>query len=312
MEVGDQGPEPILSHVEPVFAVRDISETLKYWQDILGFPSKWTWGDPPNHGGVSWQKIFIQFTLNPVLAASSKGNSIWIRVERVESFYHFHQKNNAEIVAPLEDKPWGLAQYTLREINGYYVHFSGPVATRERTEKKLPSTVRVLGRPPAIKEYQRLGSAVGWAPMSEEDAALRLAAVLHSSVAEDTVSGEVIGCALLVGDHASYYYIMGLARHLAWCSMFIGPKHRKPRSRINHPIYPLSLSCLPRYRKTPKAGPLIAGTGQAYSSHYQFFVSWPPQPGPGPAAPLAEIEFFLSYISFKRYFGLTSEKGICA
>src|SRR5688572_18376177 len=95
----ENGLQPIFSHVEPVLAVTDISETITYWHDVLGFPAKWTWGDPPNHGGVSWQKVFIQFSLNPELAAVSKGHSIWIRLQHIEALYSFHQQKNAEIVA---------------------------------------------------------------------------------------------------------------------------------------------------------------------------------------------------------------------
>lgn len=34
--------QPIFSHAEPVLAVQDINETITYWQNILGFPVKWT------------------------------------------------------------------------------------------------------------------------------------------------------------------------------------------------------------------------------------------------------------------------------
>src|SRR5258706_11188659 len=128
MEDEENSQQPIFSHVEPVLAVQDITETILYWQNVLGFLAKWTWGDPPNHGGVSWQKVFIQFSLNPKLATVSKGNSIWIRVQHIETLYSFHQKKNAEIVAPPEKQPWGMTEYTLKKINGYYLHFSGFIA----------------------------------------------------------------------------------------------------------------------------------------------------------------------------------------
>src|SRR6202008_1847639 len=112
-----------LSHVEPILAVRNVVETLQYWRDVLGFPETWTWGEPPNYGGVRWQGVFIQFSQNPELASASKGNAIFIRVNKLEALYHFHQEKNAEIVEPLENKPWGMAGYTIRELNGYYVVF---------------------------------------------------------------------------------------------------------------------------------------------------------------------------------------------
>ena len=33
----------------------DVLETVQYWHHVLGFPNKWTWGEPPYHGGVTWQ-----------------------------------------------------------------------------------------------------------------------------------------------------------------------------------------------------------------------------------------------------------------
>lgn len=219
----ENGLQPIFSHVEPVLAVTNIPETIAYWHDVLGFPAKWTWGDPPNHGGVSWQKVFIQFSLNPELAAVSKGHSIWIRLQHIEALYSFHQQKNAEIVRPLQNQPWGMAEYTVREINGYYLHFSAPASDRERSTTTLPQTIRIIGRPPTAKEYQHLVSAVGWSsPMNDAMAELRLAAVVFGAVAEDIASGEIVGCALLLGDRASFYYVKDVMVHPHWQGKRVG------------------------------------------------------------------------------------------
>jgi uncharacterized glyoxalase superfamily protein PhnB len=158
---------PIFSHAEPVLAVADVPETISYWQNVLGFPTKLMWGEPPDWGAVSWQKIFIQFVKNERLAAASKGNSIWIRLQHVESLYHFHQSKNAEIVEPLENKPWGLAQYTIREMNGYFLCFAGVISEREKkivdfaskyknyfksADHKRISRIAIIGRLGFIKE----------------------------------------------------------------------------------------------------------------------------------------------------------------
>ena len=141
----------VLSHVEPVLAVNDILETVQYWHNILGFPDKWTWGQPPNHAGVSWQGAFIQFSLNPKLASVSKGNAIFIRVRNLEALYHFHQNKRAEIVEPLENKPWGLAGYTIRDINGYYIVFAGALISKEKKSTGIAESVRIISRIPLWK-----------------------------------------------------------------------------------------------------------------------------------------------------------------
>jgi GNAT superfamily N-acetyltransferase/uncharacterized glyoxalase superfamily protein PhnB len=219
----EDGLQPIFSHVEPVLAVQDISETISYWQNTLGFPAKWTWGEPPNHGGVSWQKVFIQFSLNPALANASKGNSIWIRLQHIEALYNFHKQKKAEIVAPLENKPWGMAEYTVREINGYFLHFAGAIAERQASSTALPQTVKVIGRKPTAKEYLDLSTALDVSStMNEAIAEGRLVAVVSAAVAEDTVSGKVIGCALLLGDNASFYYVKDVMVHPDWQGKRVG------------------------------------------------------------------------------------------
>ena len=84
------------SHAEPILAVNDILETVNYWHDTLGFPDKWTWGEPPNYGGVAWNGAFIQFNLAPTLAAASKGNAIFIKARELEALYQFHQRKKCE------------------------------------------------------------------------------------------------------------------------------------------------------------------------------------------------------------------------
>lgn len=217
--------QPVFSHVEPIFPVRDIPETIRYWQEILGFTHKWTWGDPPAVGGVSWQKVFVQFMRHPALAEASKGNAIWIRLRHVGELYAFHRGRNAEIVAPLELHEYGMAQYTVRELNGYYVHFAGNPAGRgdrtsggghegmtsdggdERNISAGSGSMRIVERKPTVMEYSQVQGGLGGQAEPPEIAANIVSTAAFGVVAEDAVSGEVIGCAFLLTDHAGFYYV---------------------------------------------------------------------------------------------------------
>jgi GNAT superfamily N-acetyltransferase/uncharacterized glyoxalase superfamily protein PhnB len=215
--------QPIFSHVEPVLAVKDVSETIAYWQNILGFPIKWTWDEPPTFGAVSWQKVHVQFYEDETLATASKGNSIWIRLQRIEELYKFHQEKNAEIVAPLEKKPWGMSQYTLRDINGYFLHFAGVIPEIEKSETNLSQNINILERAPSVNEYRHLASAVGWSPSTNDDVIEKiLGAALFAVVANDNTTDEVIGCALLLGDHATFYYVKDVMVHPGWQRKRVG------------------------------------------------------------------------------------------
>ena len=222
MATGDNAPR--LSHVEPILPVTDIIKTVNYWHDVLGFSNKWTWGDPPGYGGVNWQGVFIQFLLDPKLAALSKGNSIFIRVKNLEASYQFHQNKNAEIVEPLENKPWGLAGYTLRDNNGYYIIIAGaPVPDKEKSQTTIPESVNIIQRMPTVKEYLDLVEAVGWGKYTNPAFAEKiLAAPVFAVVAEDPETREAIGCALVLGDGAGFYYIKDLMVHPTWQKKHVG------------------------------------------------------------------------------------------
>ena len=222
MEYDQAGGFP--SQVEPILAVQDIAKTVVYWHEVLGFPEKWTWGEPPNHGGVSWCGVSIQFSLNPGLAFTSRGNAVFISTKKLESLYVLHQKLGAEITEPLENKPWGVAAYTVRELNGYDVIFSGALLSdRKQNSTGLPSTVKIISRRPTVKEYHRLASAVGWwAYLDDEVLEKLLAATLFAVVAENTTSKETIGCALALGDDASFYYVKDVIVHPDWQNKNVG------------------------------------------------------------------------------------------
>ena len=212
------------SHVEPILAVNDIKETIDYWHDTLGFPNKWTWGEPPDYGGVSWHSTSVQFNLEPELASASKGNAIFIKVKKLEELYQYHQQKNAVIVEPLENKPWGMAGYTLKEINGYYVVFAGAmIREKTRTASASSSMVKIIERKPTIEEYQYLAPSVGWHSYTDTATVQKLlAAPVFGLVAEDSSSNKAIGCVLVLSDHASFYYIKDLIVHPDWQGKKVG------------------------------------------------------------------------------------------
>lgn len=228
---------PVFSHVEPIFPVRDIPETIRYWMTVLGFENQWIWGDPPSNGGVSWQKAFVQFVRRPDLAALSKGNAIWIRLRHIEELYALHQKSSAEIVAPLELHAYGLAQYSVREINGYYVHFAGDPAGRghgggghaaagrddEAGAGAGPAgTVRIVERKPSLEEYKQLQASI-WSTRGDDDVVESVVGTSDiTMVAEDAVTAAIVGCALLLSDHAGFYVVKNVMVRPDWQGRGVG------------------------------------------------------------------------------------------
>ncbi len=243
MGTGNVNGGPVLSHAEPVMAVRDVEESIQYWQKILGFPNKWTWGDPPDHGGVSWQKVFVQFHKDHARAESSKGNIVWIRVQRIGLLYAIHQKNNANIVEPLKAASYGFSRYIVEDINGYLIHFAGPYEEKETSSQMLPGNIKIVERMASDGELLALSSSVGWAsasrPANVNGTPLP---VVLAVVAENTDDGSVVGSALLLGDQRSFYYLKDVMVHPDWQGKRIGTALMKKvnnwidRNAANHSL----------------------------------------------------------------------------
>lgn len=198
---------PSLSSSQPIFAARDVVEAVRFYRDTLGFTDEWLWGDPPDFGGVCWGKVGVMFCLDPDLARQIEGHMHSIFVNNVAALYERHRAAGAPIVSPLEAKPWGLREYTVRDPNGYHLRFGEHAGARSGEAKQaLPEGARLVERLPNLDEYTRLIDAVGWRSFVNFDVVdMALSHSLYSVVA--VVGDEVIGMARVVGDGASFFYV---------------------------------------------------------------------------------------------------------
>jgi GNAT superfamily N-acetyltransferase/uncharacterized glyoxalase superfamily protein PhnB len=192
---------------EAILAVSDVGATIRHYRDVLGFADQWTWGDPPDFGGVRWGKVGVMFSLQPDLATRVEGHQHSIFVEGIDALYERHRRHGARIVSPLEAKPWGLREYTVRDINGYYLRFGEGGSDRRPPGHELrPVSVAIVERKPTVEEYLILIDAVGWSALVDREVApMALANALHGVVA---VEGDrVVGTGLVVGDGATFFYL---------------------------------------------------------------------------------------------------------
>jgi catechol 2,3-dioxygenase-like lactoylglutathione lyase family enzyme/GNAT superfamily N-acetyltransferase len=205
--------------LEPILAVRDVVAATAYWRDVLGFEEVWLWGEPPIHGGANQDGVALQFCLDPALAERAEGQQFWIRVRNVQATYALHQERGAEIVTPLEPKPWGVSEYVVRDPDGYRLRFAG--SGSERSAGTLPAEVRIEPRLPTWPEMEALLHAVGWARDNTPATARRvLKAAIFGAVA--VVEGQTVGCAFLTSDNAGFYYVRDVMVHPDWQRRGIG------------------------------------------------------------------------------------------
>jgi catechol 2,3-dioxygenase-like lactoylglutathione lyase family enzyme len=109
----------------PVIATDDVVETVRYFEDVLGFEKEWVWGDPPVYAGLKAGEGIVYVNYDPDLAETIEEDGlapeIFLWVERIEEVYDQHRRNGAEIIEELSERPWKAKQYVVLEPNGYRI-----------------------------------------------------------------------------------------------------------------------------------------------------------------------------------------------
>lgn len=117
--------------------VSDVLAAVDFYTNRLGFSLGFSWGDPPTMAGVNLDQVQIfleQGTPNP------QGCAMNFVVGDADTLHAFHRANGVEIVVQLEDRLYGLRDYTVRDLHGYILNFGqyiynvGPPVEIERVE----------------------------------------------------------------------------------------------------------------------------------------------------------------------------------
>ena len=103
----------------PELPVADVERAQQYYRDVLGFTIGWL--EPGKDiGAVSRGNVAIFFRKRtPPFEPAVH----WVYPEDIDATYQELQLLGANIVDPLEKKPWGLRQFTVMDADGNLFYF---------------------------------------------------------------------------------------------------------------------------------------------------------------------------------------------
>ena len=108
-----------INHPVPELPVADVERAQQYYRDMLGFEIGWL--DPGKEiGAVSRGDVAIFFRKR---TAPFEPAVHWIFADDIDAMYEEVQTLGADIVEPLETKPWGLRQFTVEDLDGNVFYF---------------------------------------------------------------------------------------------------------------------------------------------------------------------------------------------
>ena len=102
------------THNTPVLPVGDLVKAQEFYRDCLGFAIDWSAGD--TFGAVSHGSISIFFNkTNPPFQPFT----LVLNTPDADQVYSTYQARGVEIVSDIKTHPWGMREFTVRDLNGH-------------------------------------------------------------------------------------------------------------------------------------------------------------------------------------------------
>ncbi|HEX9937113.1 MAG TPA: VOC family protein [Longimicrobium sp.] len=104
----------------PELPVADVERAQQHYRDALGFEIGWLY-EGEGIGAVSRGKVAIFFRRRtPPFEPAVH----WVFADDIDATYDELRSSGAKIVEPLEEKPWGMRQFTVEDLDGnrFYFH----------------------------------------------------------------------------------------------------------------------------------------------------------------------------------------------
>jgi catechol 2,3-dioxygenase-like lactoylglutathione lyase family enzyme len=108
----------------PILYVSNLDTSIAYYRDKLGFRFDWTDGDPPDFGSVTRGATQIFMCER---CQGHPGGWVWVMTRDVDGLYGELKQRGALIQSPPENKPWGVREMRVADIDGNVLRIGSPI-----------------------------------------------------------------------------------------------------------------------------------------------------------------------------------------
>ena len=136
--------------------VRDIPAAVDFYTKKLGFTPGFLWGEPtPTFAGVNLGdvQIFLE-------QGEPNGSVLNFVVGNADELFNYQSGNGVEVAQAPDDRPYGLRDYTVRDLAGNYLSFghyiynTGPKEVIERVDVPVRLEKRLAALLQDLAEYK--------------------------------------------------------------------------------------------------------------------------------------------------------------
>jgi hypothetical protein len=155
---GSASPFVECEQIHAGLAVIDIGTAVEFYTKRLGFVAAFTWGDPPTFAGVNLDKVQMFLRKG---TPDPKGCVVYFLVGNADLLYEFHRAQGVDVAEPIADRPYGIRDYVVRDLYGYYLSFghhlfnTGPPIKIERVDVSVRLEKRLAALLLDLAEHKR-------------------------------------------------------------------------------------------------------------------------------------------------------------
>ena len=113
----------LLTDSAAVLPVDNLIDTLKFYEDKLGFKAVYTYGEPAHYAIVIRGDVGIHMTEREDTSAKMQPFSVYIYVANVDALYKEYKSKKLDMFSPPEDTDYGMREFEVADLNGHFLRF---------------------------------------------------------------------------------------------------------------------------------------------------------------------------------------------
>jgi catechol 2,3-dioxygenase-like lactoylglutathione lyase family enzyme len=111
----------------PVLLVPDVAAALAWYRDVLGCEVEPWRPEPGDYGYVTRDACAIHVARAPAARPNGEPFDVYLWVDDVEALHEALRARGADVLHPPTDRPWGMREIRVRDLNGYVLGIGQPV-----------------------------------------------------------------------------------------------------------------------------------------------------------------------------------------
>jgi uncharacterized glyoxalase superfamily protein PhnB len=114
---------PSLAGAATLFVVKDVLASVAHYRDVLGFTVEFVYGEPTFYAGVERGDVVIHLQAAHMTKRQVGQGAINVFVTAVDALYTELKARRAKLVNQPEDRPYGMRDFDLDDLDGNRLTF---------------------------------------------------------------------------------------------------------------------------------------------------------------------------------------------